>query len=259
MARPASSWAYSEHGDPLAFAHRGGAGEAPENSWAAFEHAVATGFTYMETDARASADGRAVALHDPDFVRVCGRPGRPGAVRSHELAGYTLADGRPPPLIEDLLGSWPWLHWNIDVKEEAALLPVVDAVRRTASQDRVMLASFSGRRAARASAALGGTVPVAAGRWGVVGLLAGRRIGGLPHGWCHSTAAQVPERHGRTTVVDEAFVRCCHRTGVAVHVWTVDDPAAMRRLLDIGVDGLMTDRPSILREVLSERGQWPPG
>ncbi len=258
MARPESSWAYAEHRDPLAFAHRGGAAEAPENSWAAFEHAVATGFTYMETDARACADGRAVALHDPDFGRVCGRPGRPGTVRSGELSGYPLADGRPPPLIEDLLGSWPSLCWNIDIKEEAALLPVVEAVRRIASQDRVMLASYSGRRAARASAALGGKVPVAAGWWGVVALLAGRRIGRLPRGWSRATAAQVPERHGHTTVVDEGFVRSCHQAGVAVHVWTVDDPASMHRLLDLGVDGLMTDRPSVLREVLTERGRWRP-
>ncbi len=241
----------------MAFAHRGGGKEAPENSWAAFENARSLGYRHMETDVRCTADGVAIALHDPGLHRVAGRPVLLAQLSSTELGTCALGDGRPPPRLEDLLAWAPEVTWNIDMKEDGVVGPTVEAVRRAGARDRVVLTSFSGRRSARAAAALGGAVAVGAGRVAVASLWATAQLGGLP-GWPgRAVAAQVPLKQGRLAVVTPRFVGACHRAGLAVHVWTVDRADQMHGLLDMGVDGIMTDRPSVLRAVLSERGQWP--
>ena len=246
---------YLEHPGPLAFAHRGGAGEAPENSWAAFEHAVSLGYRYMETDVRTTADGFAVALHDPSLDRVADRPGALRKMSWAQVLACRLGDGREPPLLEELLGAWPQLRWNIDVKRREAIGPVVEAIRRTGAVDRVLVASFSSSRAARARGALGPELATGAGRRTVAGLLVAKVVSFWPVS-SDAVAAQVPPRDGLIKIVDAAFVRVCHRAGLAVHVWTINTSAEMEGLLDLGVDGIMTDRPSILKEVLERRGQW---
>jgi glycerophosphoryl diester phosphodiesterase len=255
----ARAFPFFEHPGPLAFAHRGGAAEAPENSWSAFENAVALGFRYVETDARATADGVAIVIHDPDFQRVTGHAGPVRSMTWRQVQALRLPDEREPPRLEDLLGAWPDLRWNIDVKRREAVAPVVDAIRRTGSIDRVLVAAFSGRRTAMVRTALrtgpGVEVATAAGRLTVAMLLGAKAVPGLRF-QPKAAAAQVPVRHNGITIVNAAFVHTCRRFGVALHVWTVDDPAEMGRLLDLGVDGLMTDRPSVLREVLRQRGQW---
>jgi glycerophosphoryl diester phosphodiesterase len=246
---------YLEHPGPLAFAHRGGAGEAPENSWTAFEHAVSLGYRYMETDVRTTADGVAVALHDPSLDRVADRTGALRTMSWAQVRACKLRDGREPPLLEELLGAWPQLRWNIDVKRREAIGPVVEAIRRTGAVDRVLVASFSGSRAARAREALGPDLATGAGRLTVASLLAAKVVSFWPVS-SDAVAAQVPPRDGLIKIVDAAFVRVCHRAGLAVHVWTINTSAEMEGLLDLGVDGIMTDRPSVLKEVLERRGQW---
>jgi glycerophosphoryl diester phosphodiesterase len=251
----APKFPYLEHPGPIAFAHRGGASEAPENSWAAFEHAVSLGYGYMETDVRTTADGVAIALHDPTLDRVADRPGALRSMSWAQVRACKLADGREPPPLEELLAAWPQLRWNIDIKRTEAVRPVVEAIRRTGSVDRVLVASFSGSRAARARATLGPGLATGAGRWAVAGLVAAKVVKFWPAP-SHAVAAQVPPREGLITIVDHAFLRACHRAGVVVHVWTINEAAEMDRLLDLGVDGIMTDRPSVLKEVLERRGQW---
>ena len=254
---------FFDHAGPLAFAHRGGAAEAPENSWRAFERARSLGFRYMETDIRATADGVPIAIHDPDLQRVSGRAGLVRSLTWRQVKDYHLGDGHEPPRLEDLLGAWPELRWNIDVKRPEAVAPVVDAIKRTGSRDRVLIAAFSGRRTAMVRHALGagqagGTAPdvaTGAGRGTIAALVVAKTVP-LPRFRPRADAAQVPVRHKRVGIVDAAFVRTCRRLGVAVHVWTVDDRVEMERLLDLGVDGLMTDRPTLLKEVLEGRGQW---
>jgi glycerophosphoryl diester phosphodiesterase len=246
---------YLENPGPLAFAHRGGADEAPENSWAAFEHAVSLGYRYVETDVRTTADGVAVALHDPSLDRVADRPGALRKMSWAQVRACKLGDGREPPLLEELLGAWPELRWNIDVKRREAIGPVVEAIRRTGAVERVLVASFAGSRAARVRSALGPALATGAGRWTVANLLAAKVVRFWPVS-SDAVAAQVPPRDGLIKIVDAAFVRVCHRAGLAVHVWTINTSAEMDHLLDLGVDGIMTDRPSVLKEVLARRGQW---
>jgi glycerophosphoryl diester phosphodiesterase len=249
----AADFEYLDHPGPLAFAHRGGAGDWPENTMPAFEHAVALDYRYVETDVHVTADGVLVAFHDESLDRVTDRT---GLIRDLPWAEVSKArvDGREPiPLLEDLLGTWPHLRVNIDPKHDSAVDALIDTIHRTGSIRRVCIGSFSDRRLARVRAALGPELCTSLGPRGTARLKAatyGARLR-LP-----SPCAQVPVRTNGVTVTNERFVRTAHRLGLQVHVWTIDDPAEMHRLLDLGVDGIMTDRPAVLRQVLEERGAW---
>ena len=241
---------YLEWDGPIPFAHRGGASDAPENTMPAFEYAVSLGYRYVETDVQVTADGVLVAFHDDDLRRTCGRDGRISRLPWSDVR-TALVDGRAPvPMLDDLLGAWPDLRVNIDCKSDAAVDALVAALRRHDALHRVCLGAFDDRRLARLRAALGTGLCTSLGPLAVASMRFGPRP--RPKG----LAAQVPVRQGPLTVTDERFVERCHALGVAVHVWTIDDPVEMGRLLDIGVDGIMTDRPQALREVFETRGLW---
>ncbi len=237
---------------PLAIAHRGGTGAHPENTRAAFAHAVGLGFRYLETDVHATADGVLVAFHDADLQRTCGIDARIGELSWSELSEARV-DGREPiPLMRDLMEEFPDARFNIDAKADTAVEPLIALVRDLDALDRVCLASFSRARLRRIRRTFGVRVLTAMVSVEIAALkLAGRAPSGGP------TAAQVPPSYGRLTVVDASFLRRAHRRQVPVHVWTIDDAAEMHRLLDLGVDGIMTDRPDVLRDVCIERGIWP--
>lgn len=251
---PPSPWPYLDHPGPLAFAHRGGALDAPENTLAAFEATARLGYRHVETDARLTADGVAVAFHDDDLTRLAGRPARISGLTWKELSTVRIG-GEPVPRLDDLLGTLPTLRFNIDPKHDAVVDAVVDAVRRTGALDRVAVAAFSGRRLRRVRRLLGPRLCTALSPAGIAGL----RLTSIGVRTRRPAApiVQVPVRGpGRVPIVDTRLVTTAHRLGLQVHVWTVDDPAEMHRLLDLGVDGLMTDRPVVLRDVLRSRGEW---
>jgi glycerophosphoryl diester phosphodiesterase len=156
-----------------------------------------------------------------------------------------------------VLEAWPAIRFNIDAKGDAAVGPMLDVVRRTRAEDRVLLASFSDARLARIRRELGPSVPTSLGTREVAAMWAGARLRvrrRVPPG---VVAAQVPIWYGRLKVISRRFIRYCHDHGLQVHVWTVDDPAVMHDLLDLGVDGIMTDRIEVLRDVYLARGHWP--
>jgi len=239
---------------PIPFAHRGGASEAPENTMPAFEHAVRLGFRYLETDVHVTSDGELLAFHDDRLDRVTDATGVLAQLRWSTVQ-KALVDGREPiPRFEDLLGAFPDARINVDPKHDAAVEPLADALRRCAAVDRVCVGAFSDERLERIRA----LVPGVCTSLGPVGTLqlglaaAGQDdVGELP-----APCAQVPPTYGDTPIVTAAFVEEAHRRGMQVHVWTIDEEAAMRELLDLGVDGLMTDRPALLRSVLESRGAW---
>ncbi|MFZ4811912.1 MAG: glycerophosphodiester phosphodiesterase [Ilumatobacteraceae bacterium] len=235
---------------PIPFAHRGGASDVPENTMAAFQYAVDLGYVYVETDVQVTADGVLVAFHDDDLQRTCGTPGRISQLPWHRVKTM-LVDGKAPvPLLEDMLGTWPTMRVNIDCKSNAAVDALVASLKRTDSLDRVLVGGFNDRRLARLRDALGPRLATSTGPAAVAALrLTGRT--GVP-----AIATQVPVQQGPITVTTADFVERAHRLGMHVHVWTIDDAAEMDRLLDLGVDGIMTDRPAVLREVLERRGAW---
>ena len=243
---------------PLAFAHRGGAAAGDENTAEAFGRAIALGYRYVETDVHATADGVAVVLHDPDLERVSGTAGLVERLRWADLAAVRVGGAGAVPRLDDVLAGWPQTRFNIDVKADAAAGPAIAAVRKAGAEDRVLLASFDDARLAGLRALAGPAVVTSLGRRAVARLraasLAGLRFRPAPT----VVAAQVPVRYGRLSVVDRRLLSCAHRAGLQVHVWTIDEPDEMRRLLDLGVDGIMTDRIEALRDVFAERGLWPP-
>jgi len=248
--RPAPSHPYLDWPGPIAFAHRGGASDNPENTMPAFQHAVDLGYTYLETDVHATADGVLVAFHDPDLSRTTDRTGTINALPWRDLQHARVAGREPIPLFEDLIGSFPDQRFNIDCKANTAMDALIASLTRLDCLDRVCLASFSDRRLRRLRAVFGNRVCTSLGPAQISSLRAGRRV---PWG---GQIAQVPPRIGRLTILTARVVANAHRQGVHVHVWTIDDRAEMQRLLDLGVDGIMTDRPQVLKDLLVERGQW---
>ena len=247
-------WAFLDHAGPLAFAHRGGAGDWPENTMPAFEHAVGLGYRYLETDVHATADGVLLAFHDDRLDRVTDRTGAIAAL-PFSVVAEARVDGREPnPLLEDLLGAFPDARVNIDPKHDDSVEPLIEVLERTAAVDRVCIGAFSDARLRTLRARLGPGLCTSMGPKEVARL----RLDAIS-GRVHPTptgCVQIPESFRGVTVTNAAVVRAAHRAGLQVHVWTVDDPAAMNRLLDLGVDGLMTDRPAALKEVLTARSQW---
>ena len=255
--KAAPRFAFLDHPGPLAFAHRGGDREQPENTMAAFAHAVGLGFRYVETDVRATLDGVAVTFHDETLERVTDGRGRVGE-RTWDEVRRARVDGREPVArLDDLLGAWPDLRVNLDPKNDAAVGPLAEAIRRTGAIDRVCVGSFSDRRLWRLRRHLGPRLCTSLGPLGVVRLRLASL--GLPSGGFAAGAAQVKTHHLGVRVVDRPLLAAARRHGLHVHVWTVDEPADMERLLDLGVDGLMSSRPSVLKEVLQRRGLWPGG
>ncbi|WP_326639278.1 glycerophosphodiester phosphodiesterase [Streptosporangium sp. NBC_01755] len=257
-------YAFLDHPAPLAFAHRGGAAEGRENTFAAFERAVELGYTYLETDAHTTSDGVLLAFHDHTLDRVTDRRGRIAELPYRLVREARIGGVDEIPLMEDLLGSWPEARFNIDVKEAAAIAPLAETVRRTTAHDRICLTSFSEERLARARAAIGREVCSSLGPRGVAALRAaattsgyGRLLARLARAGV--PCAQVPVGFRGLRITTPALVRTAHALGMQVHVWTVNDTVVMERLLDAGVDGLMTDNISGLRDVLEARGQWHPG
>jgi len=236
--------------NPIPFAHRGGASDAPENTMPAFEYAIGLGYRYIETDVQVTSDGVLAAFHDSNLKRTCDIDRRLGDMTWNELRDARVDGKAPIPLLEDILGSWPDVRVNIDCKTDAAMPALVAALQRTNAIDRVNIGAFSDRRLRRLRAAAGPDLSTSLGPGGVAALRYGRVFR------TRATTAQVPVRQGPLTVVNRRFVDAAHKLGIHVHVWTIDDPAEMERLLDLGVDGIMTDRPRILRDVMERRGVW---
>ncbi|MEV7202881.1 glycerophosphodiester phosphodiesterase [Streptomyces griseoluteus] len=246
---------YLDHPGPIPFAHRGGAAEGVENTVAQFRRAVALGYRYIETDVHLTADGTLVAFHDDSLDRVTDGTGRVADLPWAEVRQARVGGREPVPLFAELLETFPEVRWNVDVKAEAALLPFLELVGRTAAWDRVCLGSFSEARVRRAQRLAGPRLATSFGTLGVLGLRL--RSWGLPAPVRGSAvAAQVPEAQSGVPVADGRFVRAAHARGLQVHVWTVNEPERMHRLLDLGVDGIMTDHIDTLREVMEDRGVW---
>jgi len=248
------TFAFLDHIGPIPFAHRGGAGDWPENTLPAFEGAVALGYQYVETDVHVTSDGVLCAFHDERLDRVTDRT---GLIREQTWAEVSRArvDGLEPiPRLEDLLSTWPDLRVNIDPKHDSAVDALAATLRAADAVERVCIGSFSDARIARLRELLGPTLCTSFGPKGIARLRAGSF--GVPTGDLAAACLQVPPAHKNVTIVDERFLRTAHEHLLPVHIWTIDEPAEMHRLLDLGVDGIMTDRPAVLKDVLVSRGLW---
>ena len=252
---PSTRYPFLDHPGPIAFAHRGGGKEQPENSMAAFAHAVGLGYRYVETDVQATSDGVPVVFHDDSLDALTDHAGKIADLAWDDVRRARTHGREPLVRLDDLLAAWPDLKVNLEPKSDQAVEPLADAVRRAGALERVCVGSFSGTRVHRARQLLGPDLCTSLSPLGVTrlrlasfGLPAGRRF--------VEAAAQVATHHYGLPVVDNTFLRAAERHGLQVHVWTIDREAEMERLLDLGVDGIMSGRPSLLKAVLQRRGQW---
>ncbi len=252
-------YAFLDGPTPIAMAHRGGAIEHLENSLPAFEACLALGYRYLETDVRVTADGVPIVFHDAVLDRVTDRTGRVDQLPWSEVATARIGGREPILRLDELLGAWPDVRFNLDIKAAGVLAPLVRTIRRLHVEDRICLGSFSDARIAAARRLFGPSVCTSLGPRGVAALRLSSyspRAANLVR--IQAGCAQVPLQLGGRALVDERFLAAAHARGLQVHVWTVDTVEETTAMLDLGVDGVMTDRPAMLREVLEKRGQWGP-
>jgi glycerophosphoryl diester phosphodiesterase len=236
-------------------AHRGLALDAPENTLLAFLHALSIGVTHLETDVHASSDGVAMISHDPDLRRLVGRDVQVGDLTAAELREIDLGSGQQFCSLAEALDAFPDAKFNIDVKDKAAVIPTIAAVHDARAISRVLIGSFSTSRRRATVKGLPGVatsismvpafVAVAVAKLGIVPLL--RWILRDVH------AVQLPARKYGIRITSAHAIRSFQSAGVEVHAWTINDPAEMRRLLDDGIDGLVTDRSDLALELLNSR------
>ena len=219
----------------------------------AFARAVAMGFRYLETDAHVTADGVLVAFHDDVLDRVTDRTGRISELPWAEVSEVRV-EGEPIPRLGDLLDAFPGARINIDPKHDDAVAPLAELLLRMGAVERVGIGSFSDQRLAELRRRCGPRLCTSLGPRGVARLKAAAC--GVPVGRFAAPCVQVPVHSRGVTIVDERTVAAAHRRDMQVHVWTIDDAPEMHRLIDLGVDGIMTDRPAVLKEVLESRGLW---
>jgi glycerophosphoryl diester phosphodiesterase len=248
---------------PRVLAHRGlvtrdvAAHGIAENSFAAIAQAQSAGAVYVESDCHLTADGTVVLFHDDSLLRVTGDPRRIAEVTVHELEDV-MGDRGGLATLAQALDAFPSVLFNVDVKADAAAEPAGRIIASYA--DRVLLTSFSDRRrrtALAAAAAEGGTPATSAGTATITRTLTAvstssrrleaRALSGVD-------ALQIPERHRGVRILSRRLLDAAHRNGVEVHVWTVNNPDDMTRLLDMGVDGLVTDRADAALALVDTRG-----
>jgi|WetSurMetagenome_2_1015567.scaffolds.fasta_scaffold174444_2 glycerophosphoryl diester phosphodiesterase len=253
-------------GQVLVFGHRGGSRLAPENTLAAFDRGVAEGVDGLELDVRLSRDGEVMVCHDATVDRTCDGRGAVADLMATELARldagfrFSSGDGTHPfrgrglavPTLREVLRRHPSHRVIVELKDNTAALAraTVDVVREAAAFERVCFGSFR-REVMREVRRLAPSAVTSGARDEVAAAVVCSRVGFLPPFRAYR-AFQVPERRENIQVVTPGFVRAAHRAGVPVQVWIVDEPAAIRRLLDWGVDGVITDRPDLAVPVVTE-------
>lgn len=242
-------------------AHRGGAREAPENSLTAFRHAAKLGYRYFELDVRATSDGEVMVFHDATLNRVTDGVGRISALPYSEVRKARISGRDRVMRLQDLLEEFPDIKMNIDVKDDHTVEPFLELIDKLGAASRICVASFSALRLRSLRARLGTEAASALTPPEVAGLMAASRLGPfarvahltLPD---HAHCVQIPTSSNRIPIATPALVEAAHGRGLQVHIWTIDDEAVMHKLLDMGVDGIVTDRPTVLRKVLRARGCW---
>ena len=221
----------------------------------AFAKAVALGYRYVETDVHASRDGVLFAFHDDDLQRTCGIDAKINELDAADLAAVRIADDEHIPTLAELVTTWPNLRINIDCKADPAVDPLIEAIRSQNLFDRVCIGSFSDRRLKAIREACGPRLCTSMGPKEVA-MLRLRSWTGSSGRELAPLAAQVPPRQGPIPIVDARFISHAHDLGLHVHVWTIDDRSQIDELLDLGVDGIMTDSLPTLATALRDRNQW---
>ncbi len=241
---------------PFGIAHRGGSGGGPENTLAAFEHAVELGYTHVETDVHLTSDGVVVAFHDPKLDRMSDHGGRISDHTWSELSQMKLDGNHGIPRFDDVLRLLPDTRFNIDPKADEAVEPLCDVINRAGAIDRVCIGAFSDRRIRHAKRLLGPELCTSPGPKELAGLLVQARAGRIPE--TDHSCLQIPPSHLGVPLDGSWLISTFHDAGLQIHFWTINDRPEMERLLDAGADAIITDETQLLRSVLAERQSAAP-
>ena len=254
---------------PIAIAHRGSRVLWPENTIEAFSEAVAIGYRHLETDLRITADGVLVCIHDHTVDRTTDGTGPVSGFDYQTLssldAGFRHAgamghpfrgQGIKVPTLEEVFLTFSEASFVVDLKTDDLVQPLTELIDRLDLHDRLIVGSFSDARLAEFRAASGNRVATSTGATTSRAWLFASRMGRGVTG--EARALQLPRSTRGVRVIDRRLIDAAHSRGLQVHVWTVNNPVEMAELLDLGVDGLITDRPDLLKEVLIDRGEWDP-
>jgi glycerophosphoryl diester phosphodiesterase len=252
-------------GHPIVIAHRGSRLLWPENTLAAFTAAAGLGARFFETDLRLTADGVVMCHHDSTLDRTTDASGPVRMRTSSELKGVDAGfrhrvngsfpfrgQGMGIPTLEELLTTFPNHGVIVDLKEEELETPLWQLIERLGSHHRLIVGSFSSTRVQRFRMISGGSVAVSGGPNEITRLMAAARFGVEPT--VEVQAMQVPVSWYGVPVITKRFVETAHRMGVLVHAWTINEPSEAERLLSLGVDGLITDRPDLMSAVVTAGG-----
>lgn len=253
------SWERTDR--PIVLAHRGGADEYPENSVEAFEGMQSQGFNYIETDAHSTADGVLVLIHDPLLDRTTNGSGPISLKDWADVKELHDESGNTPMKLEDALEQFPNIDFNIDIKANSALDPMVRLLRSGRYNDRVLIASFSEKRLRRIRKHVPG-IATSMGTAAVTRLFLASKapkkllktlMRGVPGPRNGAVCVQIPTSFRGIPILSKDLVDLAHEHGIAVHVWTINEVKDMIEILDMGVDGIITDRPNLARNLLNTR------
>lgn len=249
---------------PIRFAHRGSRVLWPENTAEAFQGAVDLGYRYIETDVRITRDGAIVVFHDATLERTTNGKGPVDQWDLEDLrrldAGYWFDEKQDFPqrntgvrirTLEEVFAAWPDVHFNIDLKGPGMEWAVADVIKRSGREHSTLIGSFSDRRIRKFRRITRGSIAVSAGPAAALSMLVASRVGGTVRR--RVAAYQIPYNY-KSLPMDRKLVEAIHSSGAQVHNWTVNEAADMHRLLNLGVDGIVTDRPDVLNDVMRERG-----
>jgi glycerophosphoryl diester phosphodiesterase len=227
----------------------------PDNTILSFERAISAGAEYLEIDVHGTRDGIAVVSHDPDLVRLTGRRESIAELSFAELAAIELGRQQRFSSLGEILARFPTTRLNIDIKAPLAVAGTVLAVHNARAHERVLITSFSERRRRAVVRQLPGVATSASYIRVALALVAAnlRLSGGVRLALRGIHAVQIPLRAGRIPLLTPRLVEAIHRAGAEVHIWTINDRATMERLLDLGIDGLVTDRADVAVQLLEER------
>ena len=229
-------------------AHRGGSIEAPENTIESFKYSIELGSSYIETDVQLSSNGIPYIFHDDDLKRLFGKNIIFNSLHSDEIDELILFDKYKIPTLESTLQKFPDALFQIDVKTDEVVLPTMEVIKKTNSTDKVCIASFSSKRLKQVHK-LYPEICLSMGPYEVMKLLLASF--GLYRRKVPGNCLQIPIYQYGIKLVTKRFINYIHSIGLKIHVWTINDEDTMQKLIDLGVDGIITDRPKALKELLS--------
>ena len=252
--RPNPKFPYLDHDGILPFAHRGGNRRAPENTMAAFADAAQQGFRFLETDVHASRDGAVFAFHDDSLLRMTGEDIAISTLDAADIATITVAGDHAIPRMGELLEVFPDCRFNIDAKAWPVVEPLAGLIRAHAVDASICIGAFSDARILKVCQLVGRPLchsigPREATRFRLAALM------GLS-AYFSAGCVQFPVNRKGISMVTPATVAHAHKLGLQVHAWTINDESTMHGLIDMGVDGIMTDDCALLKSVLIKRNKW---